>query len=186
MCPMPAEVDLDTTREPLSVGLDTVRRGWILRTLFAFLIFAVLLAACFDYLGFRSRTLTQTTGRYTSAVTYGQFTRRGITTPLDIEIQSSPGTQSEPGFDGDVKVSITASYVERFSLRQISPQPDSETSKGDVIEWTFQQPEVDRFSIHVDSNIDAAAVPGWVDAEVEITVNDQPVHTYTFRTWIWP
>lgn len=173
-------IDLDTTVEPLEVPRAAARRGSILRAVFTVFVCAVVLLACLDLLGYRSRTLHNENGAVTTSVTYGQFTRRGITTNLRVEVDS------ETGFDGDVTVSLNEDYLQRLSIRHMSPEPDSETSEAGKVKWTFSQPQADQFSMDVDAEVDPSSSPGWIDGALGIAVADQPVDLYTFRTWIWP
>ncbi len=177
---MSSAVDLDTTTEPSEVSLGQIRRSYALRSLFFVLIVALLVSAMLGYLGYRNRTLRHTVDAVHTTVTYGQFTRRGITTPVHIEIES------DTGFDGDVTIALNDDYLERLSIRNLSPQPDQEASAEGNTEWTFQKPDANTISFDIDAEIDGSAVPGWVDATLAIGINDQLTDAYTFRTWIWP
>jgi hypothetical protein len=170
----------DTTTEPERVELHVVRRSNWLRRGFVLLLVAVLAVTALGFFGYRSKTVSRTDGEITTNVTYGQFTRRGVTTPLTISIES------KSDFGDDVSVAVASSWLEAMSVRSVSPQPDQESRTGDTVVWRFQQPKGNELQIAVDAEADSSAPPGWVDGSVAVAVGDQLIHQLTFRSWIWP
>jgi hypothetical protein len=171
---------LDTTAEPCSIGIGTVRRGHRLRSIFFVLLIAFLVAAVLGVFGYRSRTVAAQRGDFTLTVTYAQFTRRGVTAPVQIEIDATNG------FSDDVTVAIDSSYLNRLDVHNVTPQPDSETTNGDTVFWTFTKPDGNSLSIDVDAQIEAGASPGWIDGTTVVAVGGLPIANASYRTWIWP
>ncbi|MEY2433082.1 MAG: hypothetical protein QOC92_2807 [Acidimicrobiaceae bacterium] len=172
--------DTDTTVGPDHVDLRAVRRGHRLRLLFFIGVVAFLVAAAFGIFGYRSRTVSRTDRGLTTSVTYGQFTRRGVATPLQIDIQS------DTDFSDDVTVAIDSSWLEKMDIHSISPQPDQESTVGDTVVWTFQKPKSNELQVSIDADAGSSTQPGPTDGSVAIAVGDQLIHQLTFRTWIWP
>jgi hypothetical protein len=130
-------------------------------------------------LGVHTRTTTARGGGYELTVTYGQVTRGGLATPWSLEIRH-PG-----GFDGPVTVSTNTKYLDLFDENGFDPEPSSVTATADSVIWTFDEPEGDTLGVSLDARLEPAVQWGRTGV-TSVLVDNQPVVTAKYKTWVLP
>ena len=175
------------TTDPAST-LDDVRparlgprRIWPRRLAIALLV-AVVLAGAAGFLGVHSTTRTATVGRDTLTVEYASIARAGLDAPWTVTVRRAGG------FDGPVRLAVTADYFDLFESQGLDPEPAAETADGRLLYWTFDPPPGEEFSVDFDAYIQPAAQWG---AGGEISLLDGPDDsapsvTVAFSTWLVP
>jgi hypothetical protein len=94
--------------------------------------------------GVDSRTVRTSAGDVRLEVTYPHLTRGGLQSTLRVRITR------DAGFDGPVTIRLTSAYLDRFTTDDVSPEPTSETTAGESLAMTFDQPDGDTLDVDVD------------------------------------
>jgi hypothetical protein len=172
------DVDVVPTA-PEEPNLLVSRRARMFRRLFMVLLFGVLAIGLSGWLGVRSATATANGGGYELTVTYGKVSRPGLATPWSLEIHH-PG-----GFDGPVTVSTNTKYLDLFDENGFDPEPSKTTATPDEVIWEFEPPDGDTLGVSLDARIEPGAQWGRT-GETSVLVDDKPVATARYKTWILP
>jgi hypothetical protein len=156
------------------------RAIWVRRA-FMSVLALIVLAAIFGFLGVRSRTVSthSTNGAVTMDVHYAQFARAGLDVPFDITVHR------RGGFQDDVVVAVSSSYLELFDRNAMDPDPSSATSTSDAVIWRFDPPPGDTFVMSIDMKVQNGrhfGKSGWA----EVRESGRPVARATFKTWLAP
>lgn len=164
------------TAEP---DLARSRRARAARRVVLSLLVVFIVLGLTGWLGVRSRTTTATGGGYRLTVRYAQVTRGGLATPWSFVLHR-PG-----GFDGPVEVAAGARYFDLFDENAFEPEPDSVTTTGDEVIWTFEPPPGDRLTVTLDARLEPAVQWGR-GGHLSVLEDSEPVVTARYKTWVLP
>lgn len=141
---MPAQ---PTTPEVADIATER-RSRWLRRAILAAFTVLVLLGLS-GVLGVHSRTATADGSDGTRVeVTYPQVARPALAIPFHVRI-SRPG-----GFDEQIEVRITRTWLESFDENGVLPAPAEEGSDGDDVVWTFDPPDGEVFTLTLDTRVE--------------------------------
>jgi hypothetical protein len=134
---------------PVVADHATERRSrWVRRGLLAGFTLLVALGLT-GLLGVRSHTATADGADGTRVeVTYPQVARPALAVPFHVRI-SRPG-----GFDEQIEVRITRTWLESFDENGVIPAPAEESSDGDDVVWTFDPPDGEVFTLTLDTRVE--------------------------------
>jgi hypothetical protein len=169
-----------TVREALEVDPARLRRGVAWRRVFTVGLVLFIAAALAGWFGMRSRTTTATTGSTSLKLKYSEITRRGVSTPWDLEIRE------RDGFAHDVEIEMPLQYLQILDVQGIQPEPTDETTTADVVRWTFSRPDGDTFRVRLDAQADPSAGAGRHRGEVHVQNNGRSSASLKFTTWMLP
>ena len=170
-----------TTTAPRILDAGPARRSLRLRRLFLAALVVFLGLGAFDVLGVRTRQVSATGGGYELTVRYAAVSRPGLATPLSFEIRR-PG-----GFDGPVRVAVTADYLDLFDENGLSPDPVSATSDGQRSVWEFEPPEdSDTLDVSFDVRLEPGVQLTAPRANTAVLEGGVPVVSVGYRTWVMP
>jgi len=142
---------------------------------------AILIAGFIGMLGIRTRIAESTGNGYDLRVHFASIARPGLAVPLDIQIQR------EGGFDGLVTLAVSSSYLSSVDAQAITPEPQSTSSDGDVVDFQFEQPQGDTLGVSWQAEIDPAANMGRKEATIAVLSDDgNPAVAVSIRTWVLP
>ena len=129
----------------------------------------------------RTREVSVTGGGYELTVRYAAVSRPGLATPLSFEIRR-PG-----GFDGPVRVAVTARYLDLFDENGLSPDPVSATSDGERSIWEFEPPDdSDTLDVAFDVRLEPGVQLIAPRATTAVLDDGAPVASVSYRTWVMP
>jgi hypothetical protein len=100
--------------------------------------------------GVDSGTAHASGGGYDLSVRYGRVSRPGLATPIEIRVHR-PG-----GFEGEVTLAVTLSYLRVWDFNELYPEPSSMVSQGDWVEWEFDPPAGDDLVVWLDGRLEPA------------------------------
>jgi hypothetical protein len=159
--------------------LRQLRRRRLGRRVALVLLGLIVLAAVAGLFGQRTRHVAATAGGYALAVRYPSVVRDGPPTSLEISIQRASG------FDGSVEVAIDAAYLSAFEQPDVSPRPEAERSVGDLVVWSFSQPEGDQLTVQLEAQMSSQVHFGQ-HGHIGIREHGATVVEVGFTTWVWP
>ena len=109
---------------------------------------------------------------------YARTTRPGLSSPWTLTVER------RGGFDGPIHVATTDSYLRAFDNNAIAPDPDSQTSRGDTVVWTFDPPPGDTLRVSFDASLD----PGvqWRRRATTTVSTGGARAEMTYTTWVMP
>ncbi len=170
------------TAADVSTDPRTWERGIWWRRAFLTVVGLVVVAGLFGVFGLRSRTVQaqSRSGAVSLQVQYAQVARAGLDVPFDIEVHR------RGGFDDDVVLQVSTSYLDLFDRSSIEPQPDEETSTSGSIFWTFHRPTTDTLTVSVDMQVQHGKHWGRSGAVAVLTANGRALARTTFTTWLAP
>jgi hypothetical protein len=151
---------------------------WGRRALVLVLLLLVVAGAA-GLLGVRTgRTSARGTGGLEIRLAYAHTTRPGLASPWTLTVER------DGGFDGPIHVATTASYLRAFDDNAVVPAPDSETSRGDTVVWTFDPPAGDTLTV----TLDAALEPGvqWRRRATTTVSTGDATAEVAYTTWVMP
>ena len=169
-----------TLQEALDIDPARLRRGVAWRRVFTVALALFIAAALAGWFGMRSRTTSVTSGSTSLTLKYGAITRRGVSTPWDLQIHE------QSGFTHDVEVEMPLSYIEILDIQGIQPEPTDETTSADVVRWTFARPDGDVFRVRLDAEADPSAGAGRHRGEVSVSTDNRTSASLKFTTWMLP
>jgi hypothetical protein len=129
--------------------------------------------------GVASTTVRASGGGYELEVQYGEVTRPALATPFEVTVTN------EEGFIEPLVIAVSRSYLAMWDENGVIPEPDSQTVRGDWVEWEFEPPSGTTFTLHYDARIEPAVQWGR-DGEVAIVVDDVVVVEVRFHTRVMP
>ena len=154
------DTGLRTLEEPRDE--HAVRRARDYRRVGLGLVLVVVLAGLVGLLGIRSSTATARGAGSLLEVEHAQVTRAGIAVPLHVKVLH-PG-----GFDGPVRIAISADLLERVDFQSFYPNPSKETSVGRFLTYEFDPPSADRFEVSLDARTSPDQNGSWGTYEVRL------------------
>ena len=101
-----------------------VRRARDYRRVGLVALLLLVVAGLAGAMGVTSTTVTAEGGGSTLAVTHARVTRAGVAVPLHVSVRR-PG-----GFDGPIRLAVSAALLERFDFQNFYPNPAKETASS--------------------------------------------------------
>jgi hypothetical protein len=149
-----ADVPVDATKGSRA---QWFRRGFLT------LLLVVVVAAFAGLLGVRSRTVHASArdGSVTLDVHYAQVARAGLDVPFEVTVRRAGG------FDDDIVLTISKSYLDLFDLNSQDPPPG------------------DTFVLSLDMQVQGGRHWGRAGA-VSVVEDGRPVARAAFKTWLAP
>jgi hypothetical protein len=156
------------------------RAVWLRRAFLTALVIVVILGLA-GWFGVRARTVGAGSrdGSVRLQVRYAQIARAGLAVPLAITVVR-PG-----GFDDDIVLSISSTYLDLFDVNGISPEPDAATASAKSTVWRFAPPRGSTFQVSIDAEVQGGRHWGR-RARVAVVDNGRQVAAVTFKTWLSP
>jgi hypothetical protein len=168
-----ADVPIDLHQGSVAIW---ARRG------FLSLLAVIVLAGATGFLGVKSRTANSSSadGATSVHVHYAQVARAGLDVPFQITIHR------RGGFDGDVTLAVSSSYLELFDRNTMDPEPSSSTTTERDTVWHFDQPPGETFVVSLDMQVQKGRHWGR-SGTVEVLGSDgTPTAHLTVKTWLSP
>ncbi len=153
--------------------------GRLARRLVLALLVVVVLLAAGGLTGVRTSSVSASKDGYTITVTYALIARAGLDVPWRVTVER-PG-----GFDEDITIGVTARYFDIFETQGFHPNPDMETGDGDLVYLTFTAPAGPIFSTDFDAYIQPSSQLS-ERADVVLLVDDRPLLSVSYTTWLVP
>ena len=170
----------ETVRAALEIaGLGRVRRARNARRVTMTLISLLVLLGASSLLGVREATVSAESGGVEVTLTYAAVSRLGLATPWELQITR------EGGFPGPVTVATTSTYFEIFDQNDLSPEPSSSTTEGDLILWEFEPPEGETLTVSLDARIEPVFRGGRA-GDTSVRENGVDVVGVSYRTRVMP
>jgi hypothetical protein len=170
----------ETVRTALEdAELGKVRRARNGRRVILTLTCLLVLLGASSMLGVRQATVSAESGGIEMTLTYAAVSRLGVATPWELQISR------EGGFRGPVTVATTNSYFDIFDQNDLSPQPSSSTTDGDLILWEFDPPEGETLTVSVDARIEPIFRGGRA-ADTSVRENGVDVVGVSYETRVMP
>lgn len=127
----------------------TERRSRLVRRLALGAFTVLVLLGLSSALGVRTRTATADGAAGTRVrVTYPQVARPALAVAFEVEV-SRPD-----GFDEQIEVRLSRSWLESFDENGVLPTPVEESSDGDDVVWTFDPPDGTVFTLALDTRVE--------------------------------
>jgi hypothetical protein len=118
-------------------------------------------------------------GGYDLTVEHPDVTRPALASVFRIAVHK------DGGFDDEVEVAISRHYLEIWDVNATIPAPDGETSIGDWVIWSYDEPPGDTLRLTYEARIE----PG-VQADrtgfAAVMEDEEPVVQVRFRTKVRP
>jgi hypothetical protein len=171
---------------PTAAELSTDPRSWQhgiwWRRGFLALLTVLVVAAFFGVFGVKSRTVSarSRSGAVTLQVHYAQVARAGLDVPFQIEVRRSGG------FDRDVVLQVSSSYLDLFDSNGIDPEPDHQTSTASSVLWRFHRPPTDTLTVTVDMQVQKGRHWGRAGSVAVLDPDGHQLARTTFKTWLSP
>lgn len=171
----------DGARVATTSGVPTATpfRGRLARHIVLVLLLVVVLLAAAGMLGVRTSSVSAARDGYTMTVTYALIARAGLDVPWRVTVEH-PG-----GFDEDVVIAVSARYFDIFETQGFHPEPDMQTGDGDLVYLTFTAPNGPTFSADFDAYIQPSSQLSQ-GADVVLMVDDRPLLSVSYTTWLVP
>jgi len=178
-----APIDLDggparSLTAPSDDGLAASRRSRRWRRGIITVLCLFVLAALTQQLGMRTDTVQGTSGDLAVSIRYADRARGALASAFSIDIER------RDGFVDQIEVRTTQSYLEIFDDNGIEPEPESTTTDGGYVIWTFDPPPGDTLHIILDVRME----PGVFGRERGTTTvsADGDAVTLDYTTWVAP
>lgn len=161
-------------------GLETARRGQLVRrTGLGFLVLIPALSF-FGLYGPSERTVETTDGSYRLRMTYGSVVRSGEAVPMTLHLTHAGG------FEGPVTMVFEQRVFDRFDFQNWYPNPASETGEGRTVVYEFDPPEGDTLGVALDARV-APTQWGGVDTyRLWVEAYGQPILETDYTVWVMP
>ncbi len=141
---------------------------------------AIVVVGLSGLLGVRARSVSRVGADGTIlTVTYAQVARPGVAAPFSVRVEQGEG------FEGQIEIGTTASYLEAFDENGLDPEPVDSSSDGETITWTFEPPDGAVFEVFFDARLE----PGvqWLrDGTTTVEVAGGTPVSVDYRTWVAP
>lgn len=154
-------------------------RPTLWRRLLVGLLTVIVVAGAAGLFGVRSSEATASAGGWTVSVTHASVARAGLDVPWTVTVRR------EGGFTGPVTLAVTADYFDIYEEQGLDPAPDTETSDGERLYWTFEPPPGDELAVDFDGYIQPSSQLG-ASGEVAVIDGGAEVVSVPFRTWLVP
>lgn len=177
---MSGQTGQQITTLPRHRDVAAVRHGRDLRRIGIAALCVLVAVALAGLLGPRSTVTSARDAQQTLTVQHGQITRPGIPVPFEITLIR------DAGFDAPVTLAISTDLVDRLDFNNWYPNPDSETSRREWVEYEFGQPPGTEFHL----SLDARTAPGqWPSSNrymVSVIEDGRATTTVEFRMTVLP
>lgn len=154
------------------------RRGLVGRRLILAIVTVFVVAGILGLLGVRTTRVTASDGQVEASVRYARVGRGGVAAPYAITVTSAGG------FSGPIEITVDQSYLDLFDQNGIDPGPDSSTSTGDTVTWTFEPPPSDEFTVTLDVRIGPSVQ--WGRTGHTIVAAEGRHIELSHHTWVMP
>jgi hypothetical protein len=166
----------------LSVDPSADSRGIWIRRGFLTVLAAIVILALFGFFGIHSRTVSASSrsGAMHVDVHYAQVARAGLAVPFEVTVTR------RNGFDGNLTVSVSSSYLALFDRNTVDPVPTGGRATERATTWRFDRPHGSAFVMTIDMQVQSGQHFG---RSGFVTVRDQGDGTAaraTFKTWLAP
>lgn len=111
-------------------------------------------------------------------VTYPQVARPALAVAFEVEV-SRPD-----GFDGQIEIRLSRSWLESFDENGVLPTPAEEASDGDDVVWTFDPPEGTVFTLALDTRVEPG-VQWRRKGTTTVTLGSERIDVH-HTMWIFP
>jgi len=143
----------------------------------AFLAAIVLLAAT-GLLGQKTTTAKATGGGYTLSVTYPSVVHPGVDVRFEMVV-SNPN-----GFGKSLSIALDHHYLDLFDLNSLRPDPDSSSSNGTALVYTWDSPPGTTFRMSLDMYAEYGEHFG-LDGRTSVLAGGSPAVTVRYHTrWV--
>jgi hypothetical protein len=159
-------------------GHVSQRRGLVGRRVILAVVTVFVVAGLLGLLGVRTATVTESDGPVEASVRYARVGRGGVAAPYAITVTSAGG------FSGPIEITVDQSYLDLFDQNGVDPGPDSTTSTGDAVTWTFERPPNDEFTVTIDARIGPSVQWGRTGHTVVAAEGRHIVLSH--HTWVMP
>lgn len=143
-------------------------------------LLVLVLAGLAGLLGIRSATETSIGDGSVLRVSHAQVTRAGVAVPFHIEVDR-PG-----GFDGAIRLAVSAELLERFDFQNFYPNPSKETSDGRFLVYEFDPPSRDKFRVSLDARTAPDQNGSWGRYQVRLMDGTAVAARVRFRMLVVP
>ncbi|MFN2615168.1 MAG: hypothetical protein ABR552_10190 [Actinomycetota bacterium] len=173
--------DTRRRRDPVRTAPDDpldalrARRSRTLRRIGVAALFVIVGLAMSGVLGQRTSTVTASGGGYQLTVTYPSVVRPGLDVRWEVRV-TKPG-----GFGPKLTLVFDRHYFDDFDLNSFRPDPDSSTSNGDQIIYSWDSPPGDTFQFSLDALVENGEHFG-LNGMTAVAVNDARVATANYHT----
>ena len=164
---------------PEGLSPSKARRSRALRRGALVVLAAFVALGAFGLFGIRTKTVTASGGGYDLSLDYPWTERSGQPLHWVLTIHRAGG------FPDKVNVAIEQSYLDLIDLNDIQPDPESTTTRGNFVVWTYDPPPGDFLRISIDAIIQTNAHFG-AGAVVAILEDGRPVVSLRYHTWVAP
>jgi hypothetical protein len=154
---------------------------WVRRAFLSLLALIVLLGLL-GFLGVKSRTASTRSadGAVNLEVHYAQVARAGLDVPFEIIVHR------RAGFDDDVVISVSRSYLQMFDRNTMDPEPSSSTTTAQDTIWRFDQPPGNTFVVSLDMQVQKGRHWGRSGTVAVLGADGAPTAHVTVKTWLSP
>ena len=157
-------------------------RGVWIRRAFLTVLAAIVILALFGFFGIHSRTVSASArnGGMSIEVHYAQVARAGLAVPFDVTVHRPRG------FDGDLTVSISSSYLALFDRNSVDPEPAGGYAGEHATTWRFDEVRGTTFVMTIDMQVQSGKHFGRSGFVSVRDHGDNTVARATFKTWLAP
>lgn len=176
----PAREAARTQTAPEGGTVDDARRGRAVRRALLCVFGVFLLLGATGALGVRTGRVSASGGGYMLRVEYPRVTRPGHAVPLAVEVRRPGGFGDDP-----VVIAMRAGYFSLFDENGVLPAPSAETADGRDVIWEFDPPPGDVLRVRFDTRTGPNRQTD-ERGSAAVLVDDRPVVSVEFRTWVMP
>lgn len=170
----------ETIRPILEIAdISRLRRARNARRAVMTLTCLLVLLGASSMLGVREATVSAESDGIEMTLTYAAVSRLGLATPWELQVTR------QGGFGGPITVATTSTYFDIFDQNDLSPQPSSATTDGDLILWEFDPPQGDTLTVSVDARLEPV-FRGGRSADTSVRENGVDVVGVSYRTRVMP
>lgn len=174
---------IEGARSPSTVpasfpGLAQERRSRLLRRIALAVLVVLVLAGLLGRLGVRTTTDRAAVGDLEVALVRARVARAALSVPYRLTITRAGG------FEDDVEVRITTSYLEALDENGRNPEPDRTATDADETIWWFEPPGGDVLTVWLDTRVDPSVQ--WRRDGTTTVVSDGDVVVVDHPVWILP
>jgi hypothetical protein len=155
-------------------------RSRTLRRIGLGLLSVFILAGLFGLLGVWTSTVSAEARGYILTVEYAAVTRPGLAASWVVEVHHGGG------FDGPVTLATDADYFDRFDVNQLSPEPASTSTRGDLDLLTFEDIEGDRLRVRFDGRVAPAFALALARGSTSVEIDGEQVVRVEYTTVAMP
>jgi len=158
---------------------DRARRDRAWRRAGMVFIAAIVVAAAAGLLGQKTSTVTATGGGYRLTVMYPSVVRPGV------DVRWNVAVHNDAGFGKTLSIAMTRRTFDDFDINSFRPDPDSSTSTGDQIIYTWNDPVGTEFVFALDAYVEYGEHFGTDASTSVVDARQQPFVTVRYHTrWV--